>query len=262
MPPNRYWNCKIANTLVFTSLLWASLLIVSMTFERFYSIIRPHKAASFNTVKRAKISIVCIIIVSTLYNIPHFFISMDHGRQCIPYATKGSHVEIYYWFSFVVQFVFPFISLLAMNTVIIHTLNKRLTRDFIKSPNQSQIQSQSQGQSSSSRMKSSEKQIFIMLLLVTFGFLILTTPAYLSMLYVQWVGYGETPAGFGRFYLFYQVGQKAIFTNNAINFFFYVLSGQKFRNDLMKLFRCCRKHSIEVSVSNKSTSEINISTRS
>ena len=35
-----------------------------MTFERFYSIIRPHKAASFNTVKRTKITILIIVIVT------------------------------------------------------------------------------------------------------------------------------------------------------------------------------------------------------
>ena len=248
MPPNPYWNCSLANTVVSISIYCGSLLILNMTFERFYSIIRPHKAASFNTVKRAKITIVCIVIFSTLYNIPHLFLSTDHGTRCVPYGAQVAHVEIYYWFSFVLQFALPFVSLLAMNSVIIHTLRKRLTASLAKSPNQ--------GQSSTLKMKSSEKQIFIMLFLVTFGFLILTTPIFLWMLYIQWVEYGETPEGFARYYLFYHIAQKTLYTNNAINFFFYVLSGQKFRNDLLKLFRCYRENSPETSVSY--TSEINI----
>ena len=71
-------------------------------------------------------------------------------------------------------------------------------------------------------MKSSEKQIFMTLFLVTFRFLILTTPAYVLLLYIQWFGYGETPGRFAGYYLFYHVAQKTLFTNNAINFFFYV----------------------------------------
>ena len=248
MPPNPYWNCSIANTVVTISIYCGSLLILNMTFERFYSIIRPHKAASFNTVKRAKIGIACIIIFSILYNIPHLFLSIDHGTRCILYGAKGPHVEIYYWFSFAIQFAFPFVSLLAMNSVIIHTLRKRLTGNLTRSPNQGQGSKKSQG--SNSQMKSSEKQIFIMLFLVTFGFLILTTPIYLWMLYTQWVGYGETPLGFARYYFFYHMAQKTLYTNNAINFFFYVLSGQKFRNDLLKLFKCYRENSTDTSITN------------
>ena len=58
MPPNQLWYCKMLVTIVISTVQASALLVVSMTFERFYSIIRPHKAASFNTVKRAKIIIV------------------------------------------------------------------------------------------------------------------------------------------------------------------------------------------------------------
>ena len=38
--------------------------------------------------------------------------------------------------------------------------------------------------------------------------------------------------------LFYSVVEKTYNTNNAINFFLYIMSGQRFRTDLVKLFRC------------------------
>ena len=149
-----------------------------MTFDRFYSIIMPHKAASFNTVKRSKKTMICIVIFSTLYNIPHMFLTFTVGNSCIPFgkgmvSTQG---QFYYWLSLIVNFVFPFISLLIMNSVIIHTLR---TRSLIVVKDQGQGRSEGQ----SSKLKNSEKQIYITLLLVTFGFLILSTPSYVFYFY-------------------------------------------------------------------------------
>ena len=109
-PPNFYWFCTAGNLVFFTSFLCSTLLIVSMAFDRFYSIIRPHKAASFNTVKRAKIIIVCIALFSILYNIPHLFISAVNGRQCLPYgAALGKfYGQFYHWLSLVFSFALPF----------------------------------------------------------------------------------------------------------------------------------------------------------
>ena len=137
-----------------------------MMFEHFYSIIRPHKAASFNTVKKARIIIACIVVISTLYSMPHFFMTGNDGTICIPFAkcTNLFAGKLYYWTDQVVGLGFPFIALLTMNTVIIHTLHERSSLLLTRS------NTQDEGQSHSSKMKSSEKQIIIMLLLVTFGF--------------------------------------------------------------------------------------------
>ena len=248
MPPNPLWNCKIGSLSLFTCTLWSTLLILSMTFERFYSIIRPHKAASYNTIKRAKITIMCIATFGVSFNVPHIFLSINNGVRCTPYPPSAPYVDVYYWLSFVLSFIFPFVSLLSMNSVIIHTLRKRSVGKLTRS----QGYHQSEGQNHEAKLRSTDKQIFTTLLLVTFGLLVLTTPVYSGMLYVQVFGYGETPRQFAGYYLFYHIAQKTYYTNNGINFFFYVLSGQKFRNDLMKLFKCKRENSDDVSVSNLS----------
>ena len=208
----------------------STLFILSMTFERFYSIIMPHKAASFNTVKKAQILILIITILSISFNVPHLFISDADGRFCV--ANRISSVNIcgafYYWLSFVVNYALPFVLLLIMNSVIIHTLRQRSKMDISRS--------EGQGHSEGKIGKSSERQIFTMLLLVTFGFLILTTPLYILMFYQNFYQ-GHTPYYHAGFYLFYNIGEKTYYTNSGINFFFYVMSGQKFRTDLMKLFK-------------------------
>ena len=204
-----------------------------MTFERFYSIIRPHKAASFNTVKKARTIIACIVVISTLYSMPHFFMTGSHGTICIPFA-KGTNLfagQLYYWTDQVVGLGFPFIALLTMNTVIIHTLRERSSL-LLKRSN-----TQDEGQGHSSKMKSSEKQIIIMLLLVTFGFLILISLTYGMTFYTLFVDFSSSPKLYADFLLFMSIGQKTFYTNFGINFYLYVISGNKFRSDFLKLFQ-------------------------
>ena len=159
IPPNVQTYCSFANTAIFISFLASTLLIVSMTFDRFYSIIRPHKAASFNTVKRAKITIACVVIFSVIYNSPHLFITSNENWQCLPYgkAVEKSYGQVYYWLSFVVHYVLPFLSLLTMNSVIIHKIRKRSTKNSKRS-----LAERNEGQFS--KLKSTELQMFAILL--------------------------------------------------------------------------------------------------
>ena len=145
--------------------------------------------------------------------------------------------QVYYWCSFTISFALPFVLLLSMNCVIIQTLQKRSSSALRKTEGKGQDQSQGR----SARMQSAERQIYITLLLVTFGFLILLTPAYIFYLYQMFYDYDQTPRDFAVFYLYNSISQKTIYTNNGINFFLYVLSGQKFRSDLAGLFKCSKE---------------------
>ena len=122
-----------------------------MTFDRFYSIIRPHKAASFNTTKRARITITCVILECIFFNIPHWFVTGHDGWLCLPFGNKLAmkmwYSQFYYWLSFSIQYAIPLIFLLSMNGVIIHTLHTRMgsAKD---EKSLGEEQSQGQGQNS------------------------------------------------------------------------------------------------------------------
>ena len=237
--PNQHWYCTVTMVVFFTASLCSTLFIMSMTFDRFFSIIRPHRAASFNTVKRAKITILCIIILSIFCNIPHFFITSYDGPLCLPFADVVAmamwYSQFYYWFSFVIQFALPFVLLLAMNSVIIHTLrNRKMLKETMETNKLDQGQGQNQGQ----RTKNTETQIFIILLLVTFTFLVLVTPAYIFFILNVTINFTTSPLLYSGYFLFSNAAQKMYMTNYGINFFLYVISGQKFRTDLKKLFSC------------------------
>ena len=242
MPPSQEDYCTVSTAVVRMASLCSTYFIVSMTFERFYSIIRPHKAASFNTVKRAKITIVSIIIFCVIYNIPHLYITATDGARCGPFgkAMKTNIGKFYYFFSLFINIGVPFVSLLIMNSIIIREIRQRpkLSESRNKSGiyRQGQGQCQSEGQGEISKNNNSELQILIILLLVTFVFLVLSTPVYVFFMYINIVDYEATPRIYAGYILFHSVGQKMYQTNFGINFYLYVISGQKFRTDLMKLF--------------------------
>ena len=130
--------------------------------------------------------------------------------------------------------------LLIMNSFIIHAIRKRPNLGQGRSGDRSQIKHQGHGQSEGQRqpakIKNSELQILIILLLVTFGFLMLTTPAYAFFLYINVADYEATPRIYAGYRLFHSVVQKLNQTNFGINFFLYIISGKKFKSDLVKLF--------------------------
>ena len=212
-------------------MLASTLLIIVITFERCYSIVKPHKSASINTTQKAKITITCVCIFSTLYNIPNLFFSDYQGTRCIVNKSSIPNVQIYAWLSFTINFALPFILLLVMNCVIIFQLHER--------SKSSVATSRTQDQEHHHKMKSSDKQVYIMLLLVTFTYLILVTPmTTYSTLYSSVIGPRiKSSEMFAGIYLYYHIGHKLHSTNNGINFFLYVMSGQKLRNDLLNLFR-------------------------
>ena len=231
-----------------------------MTFERFFSITRPLKAASFNTVKRARVIIVCIFVFGFSYCIPFWTIAGYAGRNCVPnmFVSDGEIAELYSWLTEGFIFLFPFISLLTMNSIIIHTLRKRSKQNLLESTGQGQTEGQNV------KTKQAEKQICAMLLLVTFAFLILTIPARALVFYRKFSS-KDTTYYFAGVYLFHQVATKSSVTNHGINFFLYAMSGKKFRADLRNLFFSRQLSNKRIVVSNNSTfisslsSEINVS---
>ena len=245
MPPNFSWHCKIGSFILFTATLCSTTFTLSMTFERFYSIIKPHKAASFNTIKRAKITIAFIVIFSTLYHIPHLFIKSEVSGRCVPYwgVLDKDHGKFYQLLSFTMNYVLPFLMLLIMNSVIIHSLRMR------SKWSRKSLDNQSQGKEN--QTKSLERNIYITLLLVSFTFVFLTFPIILFTISLMVFDYTKTSARLAGFYIFYHIGQKAFYTNNGINFFLYVASGKKFRGDLLNLF--WKRRNVETLNTSKST---------
>ena len=157
--------------------------------------------------------------------------------MCIPnrFANINIYGTIFHWISEVINFLLPFVILLTMNSVIIHTLRLRSQTNLMRLEDQGYGQGQSQNDAQRVKTKQSEKQIFTTLLLVTFTYLILTIPGKFLISYLNFSS-GNTPYYYAGLHLFYQIGEKSLYSNHGVNFFLYVMSGQKFRSDLKNLF--------------------------
>ena len=83
MPPNQRWYCILQVFFNYFAFLCSAYILIAMTFERFYSIVRPLEAASFNTVKRARTIIISILVLWFSYCAPFFYISSNDGKICI-----------------------------------------------------------------------------------------------------------------------------------------------------------------------------------
>ena len=186
-------------------------------------------------------------MLGILYNVPHLFTSDHQEWQCLPYgkAMETTVGLFYYWLSFVIQFALPFISLLIMNSVIIHTLRNRsiVKEQGQKHVSEGQRETQGQGQN----IKILDNQVYVILPLVTFGFLILTTPAVLVLSSLHGCKlYGITKGICYLLHLWPVLQRKLQFTNHGINFFLYVISSKKFRTDLANVFRIKSNSKIQI----------------
>ena len=184
-----------------------------MTFDRLYSIVMPHKAASFNSVRRAQITIIIIVFICFFWTLPQLFLGDNSDKNCVPYAKATTPLgQIYYWLYTIFFFPIPFVLLLTMNSIIIHTLRKRSISKIVMSENQGQYQNES-------KLKSSNRQTFTMLLLVTFAFLILSIPTNVVIYIDQTTDFTTTAKDIALIYMLHSTGEKCYYTNFGINFY-------------------------------------------
>ena len=129
------------------------------------------------------------------------------------------------------DFILPLLSFVIMNSVITHTLRQRSKLNFMRSEEQGKNEIKN---------RNSEKQVYSILFLVTFGYFILTIPGKALRFYLTFYK-GHSAEYYAGLHLLDQVGGKLYYINHGINFFLYVMSGQKFRTDLKNVFLSKKK---------------------
>ena len=196
-----------------------SLIIVAMTFDKFFAIRFPHKSASFSTPKRAKIIVLTIIVFSIIFNLPQFYVTLLINGTCMPYARQDIWNQIFMFVSFVFNAVGICGALIVMNGFIISAVRGR----------KKLFGNMGVGDG---KQRCTERQITIMLLLVSFFYLTLIGSGFIH--FINWlvVPQNRDPLTYANFVLSYNVCQKLFFTNNSMNFFLYCISGRKFRYEL------------------------------
>ena len=185
------------------------MLICATTTDRLIAVTKPLHAARYCTESRARVVSVVIMIIGGVYSIPHFFATrwVDNDR-CTSYAVDTLVVKVYGFVTSLSNLLLPFVALMTMKTLISLKLPNSSNstsyftdvsevssdvRTTVKSgvtflsinevgqgketPQRNMLGGEQRDHSSGSRDQ--ERQLIVMLLCVSFVFLVLTLPIYI-----------------------------------------------------------------------------------
>ena len=219
------FGCRFIMWLFLVSLHMSAWLVVAMTTDRFLVVWFPFKASSMCNSKRAKITTVVMVFVIMLYNL-HVFWTLglryyNGGKitACGPSMDDNFMLEIFPVMKLVSYSISPFIIVLVLNLAIAVKLWC----------NKVAISRAASDSDTGSASRASQNRITVMLLTVSFVWLILTAPFTLWSLLRDPSGGVQQRA---QNFLFKTVCFFLLYINHGINFYLYCLAGRRFRQDL------------------------------
>lgn len=224
--------CKTFNFLSYLSFDVAAWLLIVMTVERFLVVQFPLLSSKIATVKKAKTAIVVLILIMGALNI-HFFwtVSVDENGFCkYTDSTRSFHDNVWPWIDATVYSFLPFILLLVVNILIIlvhrRAIAVRKTTVRVHRSNE----------------RGTKFKLSTMLITVTMTFLFLSAPNVVLICirhkYFNFSVKIDDLRDVAVYRLVAMVTNFCLYLNHAINFFLYCISGEKFRRELVNLFKC------------------------
>ena len=262
------------------SCLAGSLLIVFATMHKFFAFCLPLKMTRWRTVRKAFQIIITIYIASAVYSVPYFFTAKVVNKEtCVRLSDMNPLTVSMSWVGLILNCIIPFTFVVVMNSLIIKTILSAESAISEKNKHRGSVHNFSSHSTSAAtptlhrrvqtkmfqRHISKEeasykthKQSAILLITVTFTFICLTLPLYISYLLFAFAEYRKDPKTHSLLILIYHTAHKMYIANSAINFILYLLAGTRFRKDFIGLFLCnqATDQSNTSSVSQQITSRI------
>jgi len=165
--------------------------------------------------------VVIAVQVGRLYGYIHFVYQPDYKTYALQNKVEGGDQE-YFWSSVVVSFLGPFAAILIGSLFIVIKIRKTVSGR--KSDNNNR------------RVLSVTRN----LLAANLTFLLTSLPWYI----INFLGFYDFLIGMGgpEAILMSNTLRYVLYLNQALNFYVYVISGQKFRQDAWQLFaKLCNK---------------------
>ena len=241
---NLNWVCKVINVIGYTVSDYSVWLIIAVTVERYIAVCHPLRAHSMCNRKRALTVISFLLCLMFTINL-HFFwtadvVSYQHGDEMIEQcagldAFKTLVVDIWPWVDAIIYSFLPFVSILVLNALIIRqVIRARRHRTELQSSSVYREQKHARQQ------QESNYKLTVMLLTISFTFLLTTLPVNISLIATAfWNPYVKDLKVVAKFTLIRTITELLMYTNHSMNFFLYCATGQKFRQQLGWLL--CRR---------------------
>ena len=229
------WLCKFHFFFITYFSMLSAWILVFVTVQRMLIVAFPFKVKVIATRKKAYISLVVLCIALAAYGIYHLIyadlvtVAVVKGRPIRKCLFKREitefHVKYYNYIALMATLLFPFLSLLIANIVIIvKVIQAKVKREALVST-----------QSDDGQVR----QMTATLISVSVIFLVLNTP-YVVVYYFLPLPDGTNIKYGIIFAIAGQFGSLLNSLNSAINFLLYCITGPTFRKELRgMLCRCC-----------------------
>ena len=227
--------CKVVNYIRYLGRVWSSLIVMTVSIERFVSILSPLRTARRSRPNCARMIILFLLVFSSLLSSPIFTflgISTHNGKQFCYITPEQSGYFLVWCMSWVVAFemIVPGFVILIVTGMIIYKLALA-----------SSLRTLLQG-NGVFRGRRSEKQTNATLIAVASAFLLLRLPYVISYcLYLDIVLTKDKicdPLFEYRAFAVYAISYIFAILNYSINFVLYFVAGSSFRKELYASLTC------------------------
>nr|KAG5712789.1 hypothetical protein BaRGS_007386 [Batillaria attramentaria] len=225
--------CRLHMFVVYLCSTTSAWFLVAMTMLRVTSIMFPHSGALLHTQKGAYVIVFVIVMASSLFCAPFLFgftlhDSLDLG--CLFYNDESLiyyFLEVYPWAETFIMSLIPFCIIVITNSILGWKVVRsvRVARDIVTSARPDHVSSREKHASS----------LFATLVTVSVAFLCLTSPVCIFKIIYHSGILGRTAEELDAEWA---VCHLLWYSNSAVNFYLYCLTGTRFREELRKLFSC------------------------
>ena len=206
---------------------------VAFTVERYIAVCMPLKAAKMCTVSRARKTILTIIVLSIIYNIPRMlefktvvFVDETTNTTTAQYVftdlgSNSTFRHIYFiYMQLVVMLAIPFVLLAVLNTLLIRAVKRsEMTTGKVNTKTKK------------------ENSLTIMLIAVIVVFMICQVPSIADNIFMATL---SQELQLSPVYVkFTCISSLMVIMNSAINFYLYCVFGKKFRRVFCRIFCKC-----------------------
>ncbi|KAK7113229.1 mu-type opioid receptor-like [Littorina saxatilis] len=237
-------TCGLVFFLLYFSIHYNVVVMVTMTVERWVAITFPLRAALWFSVKRARVVVIVEAVLVIGLDMQHLFLrgmvydEIAGGYFCVPRGDRTTFYlfKVWPWVDAFIYCYAPLACLVVFNILIVRQV--RLSRNFQSTSNPAVASGTSTSQVKSPKMTDKEAQLTRMLLLVTTAFLVFVSPMAVIIVVERYHWIPDTARGKAQYHLVRTVFNNLDYTNHALNFLLYCLSGQRFRRELRQTFSC------------------------
>ena len=231
-------TCKFHNFATHVCYLMSTWLVLCITMERFIAVFFPFKRLTLCKPRKAMTVILAVFAVMSYTQIFRLIVidNLGHPYFC---GAPSKYLDLYigmhvYFYQVVMVFSLPALIIIICNMMILHKI-RHLKAEIIK-----------EGSRQTVRIYAKKHKTTVMLLLVSFTFVIALLPSTLISMLLQislnMHNKALAQALFCKLYNISPIAELLSEINYGVNFFIYVLSAGSFRYELKRMCRCRRYH--------------------